>query len=436
MPTMTPTLPPVCHTDSAGGNDACHCDMMRSMDEPHRILQPDSMVTGFVAGSAAGPIYVTSVARDPGSGLTQTTLSAVDLSGKVLWRRFFDGMTPMPRATNGGSVWLGHHGPNGAALEEIGRDGSAIRTIAIAHDPDEQLGAVVILPDGFCTAWTSGPPYRGARVDRRDADGDCIWSTAIQPDQIAHHCIMEASAETGWVSRPKKPWIPGTFQFPLWEPLLVSGDRIMASCQDVKSGLGVSYFLDTGKGRVINSTKPAHVGRKAILDRGEFLVGIQGYDEFATVQYNREGGETTRWPTHGAMLTDRTGKLLGIELDNRTAAQPRLRILERDGTLTDGPALTGYHTTHPALDRNGTAVFWRSGRLLTVDAELALHELFMAKDDRSLASSRLLLLEDGIVAFILGEELFIYHTTLGPLDDSVWPCGDCNLNGNPVAFAE
>jgi hypothetical protein len=407
------------------------------MDEAHRILQPDSMVTGFVAGSVAGPIYVTSIARDASSGLTQTTLSAVDLSGTVLWRRFFDGFTPTPRATDGGSVWLGHHGSDGAALEEIGRDGSAVRTISIAHSPDEQLGSFLILPDGFCTAWTSGPVrYRGGRVDRRDAEGACTWSAVIKPDQIAHHCIMEASEETGWVSRPKRPWIPRSFQFSLWEPLLISGDRIMASYQDVKSGLGISYFLDARKGVVINSTTPAHIGHKAIPGKGEFLVGVQGYDEFTTVRYDRDGTETTHWPTHGAMLTDHAGKLLGIELDNRTAAQQRLRILGSDGTLSDGPVLTGYQTTHPALDRNGTAAFWRDGRLLAVDSELTLRELFTTNDDRSFASSRLLLLEDGIVAFMLGGDLFIFRTTLGPLDDSVWPCGDGNINGNPAVFVE
>jgi hypothetical protein len=406
------------------------------MDEAHRILQPDSMVTGFVAGSAAGPIYVTSIARDASSGLTQTTLSAVDLSGDVLWRRFFDGFTPAPRATDGGSVWLGHHGSDGAALEEIGRDGSSIRTIRLAHGPDEQLGSFLILPDGFCTAWTSGPRYRGGRVDRRDLDGASTWSAAIKPDHIDHQCIMEATEENGWVSRPRRPWIPRNFQFSLWEPLLISGDRIMASYQDVKSGLGISYFLDARKGVVISSTKPAHIGHKAIPGKGEFLVGIQGYGEYTTVRYGRDGAEAARWPTHGAMLTDRSGNLLGIELDNRTAAQQRLRILGADGTLSDGPALTGYHTTHPALDRDGTAVFWRNGRLLAVDSELTLRELFTAKDESSIASSRVLLLEDGIVAFMLSGDLFVFRTTLGPLDDSVWPCGDGNINGNPAVLVE
>jgi hypothetical protein len=132
------------------------------------------------------------------------------------------------------------------------------------------------------------------------------------------------------------------------------------------------------------------------------------------------------------MLIDRLGTLLGVELDNRSAAQPSLRVMERDGSLSRGTALPGYHTTHPALDRDGTAVFCRDGSLLTVDAELTPHELDRMKADRIMAMSRILLLEDGIVAFTVNDELFIFRTSLGPLEDSVWPCGDGNLNGNPV----
>jgi hypothetical protein len=50
--------------------------------------------------------------------------------------------------------------------------------------------------------------------------------------------------------------------------------------------------------------------------------------------------------------------------------------------------------------------------------------------------NRTLLLENGIVTFALNGDLYICHTEVGPLEDSVWPCGDGNLNGNPVVFVD
>jgi hypothetical protein len=406
------------------------------MDEPQRIVMPDSIVTGLAAESPAGPIYVTSAAENPDSELTQTTLSSIDLSGTVRWDRVFDGATGAPRVAGSGSVWLAQDGPDGTALEETSRDGRPSRTIALPRRPSEKLGEFVLLPDGFCTAWTSGPPYEGARVDRRDADGTCIWSATIPPVPIAHRCVMAASAETGWRSRPKRPWIPVTFRLHYWEPLLVSGDRILASYMEGKSGLGINYLLDLATGEIINSTTPAPIGHKAISGIGEFLIGVHGYDEFATIRYTRTGDEAVRWPAHGAMLIDHAGKLLGIEVDNRATAQPRLRVMERDGSVSDGPALAGHSTAHPALDRDGTAVFWRNGALVAIDAGLSLHELFSVEDDGSPYVGRTLLLEDGIVAFSLSGDLLLCRTELGSLEDSVWPCGDGNLNGNPVAFTQ
>jgi hypothetical protein len=403
------------------------------MDEPQRIVMPGALVAGIAAESPAGPIYMTSTARNPGSHLVQTTLSAVDLLGKVLWRRIFDGHTGVPRAVAGGGVWLAYHGPHGASLEQTGPDGSAVRTIPVAHRPDEKLGEVVILPGGFCTAWTSGPPYRGARVDRRDAEGNCVWSAAIAPQQVAHDCVMEASAETGWRSQPKSPWIPRTFRLHHWQPILVSGDRIMASYREGKSGLGISYFLDAACGEIISSTKPAPIGYKAIAGGGEFLIGVQGYGEFATVRHTRLGAGAMRWETHGAMLIDRAGKLLAVECDNRVAARPRIHVMGGDGSLSGGPEMAGYGMAHPALDCRGNAVLWRDGRLLAVDAELAVRELHSAKDEAAVAS-RVLLLEGGIVALALDGALVIFRTGLAELENSIWPCADGNLNGNPVVL--
>ncbi|WP_234362305.1 hypothetical protein [Streptomyces sp. IMTB 1903] len=97
----------------------------------------------------------------------------------------------------------------------------------------------------------------------------------------------------------------------------------------------------------------------------------------------------------------------------------------------DGPALTGYYTSHPAMDCEGTTVFWRDGKLLAVDADLAGHELF-AMDDSRTVIGRALLLSERSVAVSLDNEVLVFRTPLGPLAEGPWPCGEGNLQGNPL----
>ncbi|MGW9133043.1 hypothetical protein [Streptomyces sp. NPDC055681] len=76
-------------------------------------------------------------------------------------------------------------------------------------------------------------------------------------------------------------------------------------------------------------------------------------------------------------------------------------------------------------------MFWRDGKLLAVDADLASHELFAMGDDRN-AMGRTLLLDDGRVVVSLDSKVLAFHSRLGPLTEGPWACGDANLRGNPV----
>ncbi|MFD3874734.1 hypothetical protein [Streptomyces sp. NPDC058623] len=96
----------------------------------------------------------------------------------------------------------------------------------------------------------------------------------------------------------------------------------------------------------------------------------------------------------------------------------------------DGPGLTGYHTSHLAMDSEGTTVFWRDGKLLAVDKDLAGHELFAMGDSRDIVG-RTLLLDEGSVALSLDDEVLVFRTPLGPLAEKPWPCGGANLQGDP-----
>ncbi|MFE4258188.1 hypothetical protein [Streptomyces sp. NPDC056883] len=216
-----------------------------------------------------------------------------------------------------------------------------------------------------------------------------------------------------------------------WQPLLVSADRIAATFTDPSSGIGRTFFLDVDSGETVSATSPAPTGRKTIAGPGQFLIGSQGYGAFTTGRFGRDGAETARWATHGAMLVDKSGSVSGPELENRLPSRSRFRRLASDNSLVDGPALTGYYTSDPAMDCEGTVVFWRDGKLLAVDADLTGHELF-AMDDSRAVIGRALLLSEGSVVVSLDNEVLVFRTPLGPLGEGPWPCGEANLQGNPL----
>lgn len=381
-------------------------------------------VWGVAAAGPGGPVVATSY---DGDNLSGTVLTALDLSGAVLWRHRVDGRPSPPRVGVAGTVWIAHQGADGYSLTELGLDGSVLRSVALEHEPHEQLGAFVLLAEGICAAWlrADGTP----RVARHDDNGRTIWSTNVQLDGF-----VEVSDGASGKIRRKRRWRPRTCSVSRWQPLLVSADRIAATYEERSSGIGVTFFLDAASGELVSRTRPGPNGINAVIAPGEFVIGELGYGAFHTTRYDRSGTPVRQWASHGLLLVDRHGGIRGPEYVNVLPSRSRFCGLAEDGTLLDGPALSGFYTTYPALDSNGTTVFWRDGRLVVVDAGFQLRELFAKADDRAVMS-RVLLLAGGQVVFALDSELLIFRDTgLGPLDDGVWPCGDGNLNGNPVAY--
>ncbi|MER7009591.1 hypothetical protein ABT297_42020 [Dactylosporangium sp. NPDC000555] len=214
-----------------------------------------------------------------------------------------------------------------------------------------------------------------------------------------------------------------------------SANRILVGITDGSSSIGVCTILDTATGRIVTTTQPGPYQHKAITGAGSFLIGQQGYGAFTTTQYDPEGHAQQTWPSHGMMLVDHHGTIRGPESENITPSRSRFRVLKPDSSLSNGPPLSGYYTTYPALDAHGTAVLWRDGKLLTVNPDLQTRTLFAQDDDRAVMS-RILLLEQGHVLFGLHDELLIFRNTgLAQLDNGPWPCGDGNLHGNPAVLA-
>ncbi|SBT43545.1 hypothetical protein [Micromonospora auratinigra] len=401
-------------------------------------------VWGLACADPAGPIYLTSCAgRSPSvRNLYTTVLTAADPTGAVLWQRSFPGRPFPPRVGTDGTVWVTHHDgadPPRVTLTGVGADGATRRVVIPQQEPGEYPGAVVRMPDGFLALWLPASPYRrpppgsAARLARYDETGDAVWSTRLRLDAVSFSGVVEAGVTTGWQLRPKEKWRPSTLVADHRQPLLVAGDRILAGISDGRSGIGCCSIVDSERGAVVSTTAPGPYHHKAVAGPGRFLVGAQGYGAFATTLHDHAGRPARTWPSHGQWLIDQRGRICGPESENVLPSRSRFRVLEPDGSTRDGPALTGYHTSYPALDADGTAVFWRDGTLVAVDAGLTRHELFHRADDDRTVLSRVLLLADDTVALALDNELHLFPDTgVGPLAAGPWPCDEGGLRGNPV----
>ena len=393
-------------------------------------------VWGLAATGADGPVFATSY---DGKNLSAAVLTALDLEGRVLWRRRFGGHPGPPRLSGDGTVWIAQRGPSRTVLTALDASGTVVREVILECEPSEQLGAFTVLHDDICGSWV---PVRGSqiartsripRVTRHDQDGSCRWSTPVALGKLSHPGCVEMNAETGWEIRSARPWTPRTIKTDLWQPLLVAGHRIAATFADGSSGIAVTFFLDTETGQFLAASRPGPSGYKAISGPGEFLIGFQGHGESRTARYDDAGIVMQEWQTHAMMLIDRHGGISGPESENVLPSRSRYAILAPDGTVRHGPALPGYYTSYPALDNDGTAVFWRDGRLRAVDRNLQTRDLFGLEDEKRAVISSIMLLRDGRVAFALHDELIILPCTgLGPLDSGIWPCANGGLLGNPV----
>jgi hypothetical protein len=408
------------------------------MSGSQSIVLP-GQVWGLAAPDANGPILATSY---DGKNLSATVLTALDLDGQVLWRHTFDGHPAPPRISGAGVVWIAHRGPYGAMLTGLDSAGAILREIVLEHEEFEQLGAFVMLRDDICASWIPAVGRHAvvagkhARVARHTQDGSCRWSTPAVLDQLSHPGVLEKSVETNWELRPSKPWTPETIEADHREPLLVAGHRIAATFADGHSGIAVTFFLDTETGRLLAASPPAPSGHKAIAAPGEFLIGSLGYGAFDTTRYDASGTAVQQWPTHAMLLIDHDGAISGPESENRLPSRSHFAALEPDGTVRHGPALNGYYTAYPALDSEGMVVFWRDRRLRAIDRDSHMRELFALPEDKRAVMGRVLLLDDGQLAFALHGELFFFRSTgLGPLNSGVWPCEDGGLHGDPVLHA-
>ncbi|WP_131816134.1 hypothetical protein [Mycolicibacterium porcinum] len=408
---------------------------LKSVKLPGQVLH-------LATSDASSPILITTYAR-----LRGNDVCAVDLAGKVLWQKRVDGHSLPARPSDTGTAWIAHGGVNGIAVSELDSAGDFLQTIGLECDPTEWLAAFVLLPDGIMALWLPRsrvtPALLYARLARHDPYGRARWSSPLPLRTLSVPGMTVTVVKPG-DARPAPPLASLALEAASRDPLLVSGSRVAATVADGRSGTAVTFFVDTDTGQLIGATEPRPSWQKAIVGPGEFLIGFHGDGEFTTEHYDATGAVLRKWPTHAQMLIDTEGMISGPEalyvLESESARAPRPYFVRLDpggNAVQQGPALSGYHTTYPALDCDGTAVFWRDGRLRALDADLEERELFAAGNDDQKVTRRVLLLEDGHVVFALNDELMIFRETgLGPLNEGIWPCADGGLRGNPVAFLQ
>lgn len=342
--------------------------------------QPGSIA----AAGPAGPVYaVTGSAHG-------TRLCAVDLERRLFWARPVDGHRG-PRVADDGGIWVG----GGRVLEETRPSGEPGRRFILDDGhPDRTVDAFVLLPDGALVAWGSNAPGAArARLELLDAEGRRRWVTDLPAPDMAYAGITEIGVATGWRPRPIPAYRAETFRTTRWEPVLVSGDRVLATFFEVSGGLGVSYCADLHTGRLLWSTKPAPVGDRAIAGGGRFLVGEHGYGAFATRLLDGDGVVVAEWPSHGRALVGADGVIRVVEGDKLS----RLRLLHPDGTMTDGPVLPGSYTVGPVLAGDGGIAFLRDGRLQAAAPDLTVttRHAMPGRD----GVDGMLLLDGGLLAF-------------------------------------
>lgn len=458
-----------------------------------RTVSLPGQVWGLAAPGPAGPVFV--ACHDGRDRAELTVLVALDPQGRELWRRAYDGYPVPPRVGPDGTVWIAHREASGAVLTGLDAAGAVVGETALEHEADEHLGAFVVLADGFCVSWIVAERFlyllagQGALVARHARDGSRRWSSAaLRAREGAGHTIevvadagaddsgagsgadpgaaggvdaadavdtavdaaataatatataagaadADAAAATADAAASPGPWKPRSIAAAHWEPLLVAGDRVAATFAETGSGIAVTFFHDAATGRVVAATRPGPNAHMAIAAPGEFLIGYQGYGVFQTSRHDSAGTVTQEWKTHVMPLVDADGAVSGPESQNVSPDRSRFVRLEADGTVLNGAALSGYYTSYPALDDEGTAVFWRDGAVRAVDRDLKMRDLLVLSAERSVAS-RVLLLDGGRVVLALNDEVFILEETgLGALNGGVWPCGDGGLQGNPVLDA-
>lgn len=122
---------------------------MRRMTLSSRFTLP-GQVRAVATTDPSGPLTVTGYGANP----LAIVITRVDLSGEVAWQRTYPGTgRPQSRMSTDGTLWVAYPDCGGRLLEGVLPDGSTGPTTRPECRPDEEIGAFVLLDDGFAISW-------------------------------------------------------------------------------------------------------------------------------------------------------------------------------------------------------------------------------------------------------------------------------------------
>ena len=127
-----------------------------------------------------------------------------------------------------------------------------------------------------------------------------MWESRLPIDTIAYHGCVHTGVATNWKIRPIPPRTPDSWLPHGDDPLIVSGNRLLATFKEwSRSGIGCRYVLDIETGSLLWQSEPLPVQNVAAGGSGKFLMGAQGYGAFETALYQDKVDSMPHWKSHG-----------------------------------------------------------------------------------------------------------------------------------------
>ena len=325
-------------------------------------------------------------------------LMAVDIEGESLWSLKLQNQCRLGDIGDG-CAWLFES----QAIVGVSADGVLIRRELLDLEEQERIGCLSLVEGGIIVSVYRIEPHDryglAPRVMRFDSDFEQIWSIRLPINKVAYQGCGYMGVDTNWEIRETPPWNPSTWLPCGEDQLLVSGNRILASFQEMpRTGIGCRYVLDAGTGELVWKSKSAPIANACALGDGRFLMGNQGYGAFQSALYEDGVLEMQSWPSHGHTVVV-AGDYISVQMSNDLSVPQHVVRLEANGDVSRmSQRLPGYYTSKPVLLRDGNLYFWRGGEVWAWSCGDGLRSIYRIDlDDGAHASS--MRLSDNRVAF-------------------------------------